>query len=278
MSEQLPLLVVAVVALVTVVVLGTWALVRRSRRRGAAASAGAASVTASASDAPVAASVSTPTIATSPSSVVRSEPADALASGTLPTAVAPEVALASPESAPASAAGDPGTEGTERPDHGSPAGGQAEAPQQLLPGLLSREEWSRAFELEERRLARYRRPCAVVAIGLDGVEALSLRIGTDAAERLIEPLVATLAGRARAADLVCRIDRTRFVALLPETDEAGARAYAARIAAATQPWLGAAPVPVRLSIGWGNPPLGGTLASALVAAERRMNGDRSGAR
>jgi GGDEF domain-containing protein len=159
-------------------------------------------------------------------------------------------------------------------DAPAPGGRLAALPQGPLPGLLSREAWARAFALEERRLARYERPCAVVAIGLDGVEALSLRIGAEGAERLIEPLVATLAGRARAADLVCRIDRTRFVVLLPETDEAGARAYAARVAGATQPWLGAAPVPVRLSIGWGSPALGGTLASALVSAERRMNADR----
>jgi GGDEF domain-containing protein len=93
-----------------------------------------------------------------------------------------------------------------------------------MPGLLPREAWARAFALEERRIARYRRPCGVVAVGLDGLEALSLKVGPDAAERLVGPLVETLAGRARAADLVCRIDRTRFVVLLPETDDAGARA------------------------------------------------------
>lgn len=170
----------------------------------------------------------------------------------------------------------------ERPPHIVELASKSESPEAVdaLPPpaaarLLSRDAWARAFELEERRLARYGRPCSVVAIGLDGLEALSLRIGSEAAERLVEPLVETLTTRARAADLVCRIDRTRFVALLPETDGPGARAYAARLARATALWLAAAPVPVGLAIGWGSPPPGGTLASALVVAYRRMDVDRA---
>ncbi len=141
-------------------------------------------------------------------------------------------------------------------------------------GLLARDAWARAYALEERRHARYGRPCAVVAVSLDGLEALSLRIGSEAAERLVRPLVETLAGRGRGADLVCRVDRTRIVALLPETDEDGASAYVARIRETCDPWLAAAPVPVRLSLGWASPAPGATLASALVAAEQRMAADR----
>lgn len=138
-------------------------------------------------------------------------------------------------------------------------------------GLEARLGWAEAFRNEERRLARYHRVSTVLVAELDGLDALAERLGQDAADRLIAPVADAMRRNARDADVLARVDHTRFHALLPETDEIGALNYAERVRGACDMWLEAGAVAVRLVIGWASPPAGGTLADALRLAEERMS-------
>ena len=140
--------------------------------------------------------------------------------------------------------------------------------------LLARAAWADAFAIEERRVARYGRPTTVVLAELDGFEALSIRLGEAAAERIVGPTAAVLAEQARGSDLVARVDRARFAVLMPETDEVAATHSVERVRDISGPWLAAAAVSVRLAVGWASSPAGGTLTAAMMAAEQRMNADR----
>ena len=141
-------------------------------------------------------------------------------------------------------------------------------------GFGARQAWDEAFSNEERRLARYHRASTVFVAELDGFDALAERLGRVPADRLIPPLADALRRHARNADILTRVGHTRFHALLPETDEIAAINYIERVRAASEMWLEAGAVAVRLVIGWASPPAGGTLADALRVAEERMNADR----
>jgi len=62
--------------------------------------------------------------------------------------------------------------------------------------------------------------------------------------------------------------------LLPETDEVQAINFVERVRAATDLWLEAGAVAVRLAIGWANVGADQSLEVALHVAENRLNGDR----
>ncbi len=141
-------------------------------------------------------------------------------------------------------------------------------------GLVSKRAWQWLLEQEENRLVRYGHPATVVVVELDGLDALATALGQNAAERLILPVATTLQVNARAADVVARGGHTRFLALLPETDEIAAIAYIDRIRTACDTWLEAGEVSVRLAIGWAQAASGGHIWDAFTLAEKRMHADR----
>ena len=141
-------------------------------------------------------------------------------------------------------------------------------------GFLTRKAWDEALRHEEHRFARYRRPVSMVIFELDGMDALAARLGRESADRLIGPVAHAMGSSARVADIIARVGRTRFLALLPETDEISAINYIERVRTACDLWLAAGAVAVRLAIGWAQPPVGGTLADALKVAHQRLDGDR----
>ena len=141
-------------------------------------------------------------------------------------------------------------------------------------GFATRRAWSEAFRREEHRLARYGSPVTLAIIEIDGLDLLDAMLDPGAAGTLIPPLEAVLLRNVRAADVLVRTARRRFVALLPETDEVAAINYVERVRSECDTWLEARGLDVRLAIGWAQPTAGGTLAEALRLAEDRMGADR----
>ena len=109
---------------------------------------------------------------------------------------------------------------------------------------------------------------------LDGLDRLIERFGQPAADRLIRAVAATLRHDARLTDRVARLGPGQFGALLPETDEVQAINYVERVRTATDLWLEAGAVAVRLAIGWANVGADQSLDVALRLAEQRLNADR----
>lgn len=141
-------------------------------------------------------------------------------------------------------------------------------------GFATRRAWNEAFRHEEHRLARYGCPVTLVVAEIDGLDSLAERLGQGAADRLIPPVEAMMRRNARAADVPARTGHTRFVALLPETDEVAAINYVERVRSECDMWLEAGGLAVRLALGWAQPIAGGSLADALRLADDRMNADR----
>ena len=134
-------------------------------------------------------------------------------------------------------------------------------------GFASRRTWDQVVRREERRFARYGRPVTIVVAELEGPDALAGMLGEDEAERLILTVSETMRRSARAADFFARTGRMRLVAMLPETDEVAAINYVERVRSASDMWLEASGVAVRLAIGWAQPMAGGRLAAALHFAQ-----------
>jgi len=141
-------------------------------------------------------------------------------------------------------------------------------------GFANRRGWDEVFRYEENRFARYGRPVTVLLAELEGLGSLASLIGQDAADRLIEPVAASMRRSARAADFLARTGHARFAALLPETDEVAAINYVERVSSACDRWLEAGGVGVRLAIGWAQPVVGGSLSDAMCVAYDRMNANR----
>lgn len=99
-----------------------------------------------------------------------------------------------------------------------------------LTRLGNRRRFDQALDVACRSAARSGQPLALMLIDLDWFKQYNDRYGHAAGdERLRE--VASLLSRCvhRPADLVCRYGGEEFVAILPDTDAAGARAVAQRI-------------------------------------------------
>src|SRR4051812_5668984 len=104
-----------------------------------------------------------------------------------------------------------------------------------LTGLGNRLRLDEALITEWRREARTKGAVSLVAVGIDKFEPFSRLNGPlatrDCLRRVGGPLPA---GARRPADLVGRLPPDRFLAILPGTDGAGARAVAERMLAAVR--------------------------------------------
>jgi len=141
-------------------------------------------------------------------------------------------------------------------------------------GLDGPLNWEYRIRDEDARLTRYRRPCSVVLVELDGLDRLIARFGPDAADRTIPPVGQTLQRQGRTTDHVARIAEGRFAVLLPETNEIQAINYVERVRTECDRWLAAGAVSMRLAIGWASPAPGSHLRTAIRVAEDRLNADR----
>jgi GGDEF domain-containing protein len=138
-----------------------------------------------------------------------------------------------------------------------------------LTGFYNAGAWSAIVTSEEARWARYRRPCHAVQVEVFGIAAMADRLGDVAAGRLLDLLVLVLRDETRTSDLYARTTDWRIAGLLPELDRAGAARFEARLREAFNRQLGG-DLAIRLRIGMGLPTTGGTIADALLVAERAM--------
>jgi len=102
--------------------------------------------------------------------------------------------------------------------------GREEAMLDDLTGVLRRGAGMAALEHEIARAERSLLGRLVVAfIDLDGLKEVNDSMGHAAGDQLLRAVAAALASRLRGQDLVLRYGGDEFVAVMPETDVAGAR-------------------------------------------------------
>ncbi|MEI7703188.1 MAG: diguanylate cyclase [Deltaproteobacteria bacterium] len=98
-----------------------------------------------------------------------------------------------------------------------------------LTELPNRRATTMRLELETARAARYGRPVAVVLLDVDHFKDLNDTGGHEAGDAILKALAQAGTGALREADLLGRWGGEEFLAVLPETDAAGARILAERL-------------------------------------------------
>lgn len=144
----------------------------------------------------------------------------------------------------------------------------------LFTGFELTPGWSKWLAEEGARIDRYKRPATIVLVEIAGLDRIAERLGPEAADRLIPPIATTMRRDARASDNLARLGRTRFGALLTETDEIRAINYVERVRSACDLWLEAGAVALRLSMGWAEIAADKPVEVAIQAAEQRLNEER----
>jgi diguanylate cyclase len=122
---------------------------------------------------------------------------------------------------------------------------------------------------ESARAARFGRPSMVVTATLPQLEEFAERWGRDAADRVVAEITRVLETEGRAVDRLALLGDSTFGILLPETGELGASRFAERVRAATDAWLIAAGLSVRLEFAWANVPGDGGSDSPTTAPRPR---------
>lgn len=139
-----------------------------------------------------------------------------------------------------------------------------------LTGMLDALAFEEVLSHEDAREQRYRRSATVIVFELDGLAKIVDRLGSDPGDRIEAALGDTITRLARRADYVARLERGRYAALLPETDEVAAINYVERIRRACDLWLESGAIAMRLAIGWASTGGDATLDGALRLATDRM--------
>jgi two-component system chemotaxis response regulator CheY len=121
-----------------------------------------------------------------------------------------------------------------------------------LTGLLNRRTFFPILEAEWSRAARYGRPLSCVMMDADHFKRINDTFGHLEGDRVLTLLARTMQSQCRGPDHLCRYGGEEFCILLPETDEAGALAWASRCGRA----IAAAPFscgdrPVSLTVSFG---------------------------
>jgi diguanylate cyclase (GGDEF)-like protein len=142
-----------------------------------------------------------------------------------------------------------------------------------LTGLLDAMAFDEAMSHEEAREQRYGHPATVIVFELDGLAKLVDRLGPEPGDRIETALGDAIKRLARRADYVARLERGRYAALLPETDEVAAINYVERIRRACDLWLESGAIAMRLAIGWASTNGDSGLTGAVRIATDRMRAE-----
>lgn len=98
-----------------------------------------------------------------------------------------------------------------------------------LTGLLNRRAMERVLVREAARSARSGRPYCVVMADIDRFKGINDRFGHAFGDEVLRAVAGALGGGVRGQDLVGRWGGEEFLALLPETEAAGAAALTERL-------------------------------------------------
>ncbi len=126
-----------------------------------------------------------------------------------------------------------------------------------LTGALNRRSFMEAATQEINRARRHRHPFTVAYMDIDDFKEINDRFGHTTGDQLLRTVAETIRTTIREIDIIARLGGDEFVILLPETDQAAARAVVHRVhqnileATRQRQW------PVGYSIGvvtWTTPP------------------------
>jgi len=144
-----------------------------------------------------------------------------------------------------------------------------------LTGIANRRRFEEALELEFARAARSGAPLSLLMLDVDYFKRYNDTYGHVAGDACLRQLAQTLKDNlVRPADLAARYGGEEFVALLPDTDPAGARMVAERIREAVMALAiphagnGAAVVTISAGVYTGSAQAGMAADSATVLVER----------
>jgi GGDEF domain-containing protein len=115
-------------------------------------------------------------------------------------------------------------------------------------GLLSVSAWEVVLDHEAARLTRYNRPVSIVAVEVEGLEALSRALGDAIAINHVRAVAEILRRLTSPPDVVARADDGVFLVLLIEAAEAARLDFVKRLRAACDLWLEAAHPGTRLAV------------------------------
>ena len=128
----------------------------------------------------------------------------------------------------------------------------------------TRPDWMTALRREDARQARYGRPTSVLLIEVAG------RPDESALDGIARDVVGVIRVEARETDHAVRIGPTSFRLLLPETGDPAARTLAERLQRGFRLTQEHQSYHAELSIEIATVSRAGSLADAMVDAERRM--------
>lgn len=98
-----------------------------------------------------------------------------------------------------------------------------------LTGVLNRRAFHERILQEWERAVRYNRPISCVMADLDFFKRVNDTYGHTTGDAVLKATASLLQSHCRAVDVVCRFGGEEFCIVLPETDEAGAAAWAERV-------------------------------------------------
>lgn len=100
--------------------------------------------------------------------------------------------------------------------------------------LFSVAQIQHVLRTEFGRGQRYKYPLAVLVVSVDQLGAVRDRLGYEAKEAALDGIVKLLFASTRSSDYLGRTPDDRLMAVVPHTDEAGARTLAERLIADTR--------------------------------------------
>lgn len=121
-----------------------------------------------------------------------------------------------------------------------------------LTGMATRRAFQESAHVEMERVQRYGMPLSCIVLDIDYFKRINDTFGHPAGDSVLKGLAALLAEHSRSSDICCRYGGEEFCVLLPETDEAGAEAWAERLrklAASLEFPLGREPLRITISLG-----------------------------
>ena len=111
---------------------------------------------------------------------------------------------------------------------------EMQARHDFLTGLPNRQFYQERIALESERARRYGRPLSILLVDIDNFKLVNDSLGHEWGDIVLKKVASTLQSSLRNLDFVARYGGEEFIAVLPETDLAGALDTADRLRAAVR--------------------------------------------